>query len=124
MSSGNEVLPSDIDADIDFSNETIRMMYARRLAPEISGKKFVENPDKTRSKVLDRSDAVDRLERIFKAMHEADQESAGTRRRRGLIDNQKRYEAVTGQPLAEALQEAAEEYHEYEIDKIAKWVIA
>lgn len=121
--SGLEILPSDLELGVDWSDESVRMLFARRLAPEIAGEPFVEDPENTRSRVLTRSDAVGKLERIFQAMHEADEKSAGTRRRRGLIDNQRRYEAVTGESLADALERVAEEYHEEDISTVAKWVL-
>lgn len=121
---GLETLPSDLDLDVDWADESVRMLFARRLAPEVAGNMWTEDPENTRAQTLNRSDAVDKLERIFKAMYEADQKSAGNRRRRGIIENQRTYEAITGEPLGEALERVAEEYHEENVEVLAKWVLS
>lgn len=121
---GREILQSDLGIDIDLGDPTTRRLFARRLASEIEDSPWKKNPHEANPNEprLTRDRAIEVMQDLLSDMHRAD-ESGSTHYLRGIINRQDKFEAVAGQPIDAALDEAMTEFEEYDIRSIGQWFI-
>lgn len=113
----------DIDVDVDLSDETTRALLARRLGSEVAGEVWTQDdPQEARKSAMTRDRAIDHIDNILRGI--VDWNTRGARSKRGVIDNMDTWEAITGEPFQESLEEACEEMERLDIQTIGKWILS